>query len=108
MISLPGIVAWQTDHYGKASYYADALNGKKTASGELYHSDSLTAAHLRLEFGTRIRVINVENGKSVIVRINDRGPFVKDRIIDLSRKAMEELDGLEDGVIDVKWVVIKK
>lgn len=88
--------------YGKASYYADHFQGRKTASGELYHPDSLTAAHKTLKFGTLVKVENIKNGKSVIVKINDRGPFVEGRIIDLSRSAMKKLDGLEKGIIEVK------
>ena len=88
--------------YGKASYYADRFMGRKTASGELYHPDSLTAAHKTLKFGTIVNVRNVRNGKSVIVRINDRGPFVEGRIIDLSGRAMRALNGIDKGVIDVK------
>jgi len=92
--------------YGKASYYADRFQGRKTASGELFHSDSLTAAHKVLPFGTWVKVTDDKKSTSVNVRINDRGPFVEGRIIDLSKKAMMELDGIDKGVIDVKVEVI--
>lgn len=92
----------QEPEYGKATYYADRFHGRPTASGELYHSDSLTAAHPAYPFGTLLRVTNMENKASVIVRINDRGPFITGRIIDLSRRAMKMLRGLDKGVIYVQ------
>ena len=94
--------------YGKASYYADRFLGKKTASGELYHPDSLTAAHKTLPFGSKVKVTNVNNEISVIVKVNDRGPFIEGRIIDLSRNAMNILKGIDSGLIDVKVEVLKK
>lgn len=72
---------------GHASYYADKFHGRKTASGERFDMHKFTAAHKKLPFGTKVRVTNEANGKSVIVEINDRGPFVKSREIDLSKKA---------------------
>ncbi len=93
--------------YGKASYYADKFQGKPTASGELYDSDKLTAAHRTLPFGTSCRVTNIANKKIVTVRINDRGPHVKGRIIDLSYQAMQLLDGLRAGEIDVMVEVLR-
>ena len=77
--------------YGKASYYAGRFLGKKTASGELYHPDSLTAAHKTLPFGSKVKVTNMYNDISVIVKVNDRGPFIEGRIIDLSRNAAYSL-----------------
>jgi len=102
------IVKGQSDfvQFGKASYYADKFNGRKTASGEIYNHSKKTAAHKSLDFGTKVRVINLENKKSIVVIINDRGPFVKGRIIDLSKSAAEELDFLDKGIIDVKIEVI--
>ena len=70
-----------------ASYYGKELAGRRTASGERFNPGAMTAAHRTLPFGTRVRVTNIHNGRSVIVRINDRGPFVKGRSIDLSRGA---------------------
>ena len=86
---------------GKASYYARWFEGKKTASGEIFENQELTAAHRSLPFGTEAEVVNPENGKSVSVRINDRGPYRRGRIIDLSRAAARELGMLDSGIIDV-------
>ena len=96
-----------TLQYGKASYYADKFQGRKTASGELYDRNKLTAAHRTLPFGTVCKVTNLNNNRSVIVKINDRGPFATSRIIDLSYRAMQQLDGISDGIIDVKVEVIR-
>ncbi len=74
-----------------ASYYHQKFDGRKTASGEIFKNDKLTAAHRKLPFGTKLRITNEVNGKSVIVTINDRGPFVKGREIDLSKKAFMEI-----------------
>jgi rare lipoprotein A len=87
---------------GKASYYADKFNGRKTANGEIFNNNDLTAAHKTLPFGTRVKVTNVNNGKSVKVRINDRGPFVAGRSIDLSKKAAQQIGMVNKGVGDVK------
>jgi len=92
---------------GKASYYAMKFQSKKTASGELYDRAKKTAAHKKLPFGTKVKVTNIENSKSVIVKINDRGPFVKDRIVDLSSSAFSRLANLGAGVIEVKIEVIR-
>jgi rare lipoprotein A len=92
---------------GKASYYADKYHGRKTASGERYDKNAMTAAHRTLPFGTRVKVTNVANGKSVVVRVNDRGPFVKGRVIDLSRAAFAAIADPREGVIRVKITVLK-
>ena len=92
---------------GKASYYALKFQSQKTASGELYDKAKKTAAHRKLPFGTKIRVTNTKNKKSVIVKINDRGPYVKGRIIDLSRSAFSRIARLEVGIINVKIEVVK-
>ncbi|GAB3016608.1 septal ring lytic transglycosylase RlpA family protein [Niabella terrae] len=86
---------------GKASYYADMFQGRKTASGEVFRQGKRTAAHKTLPFGTKVKVTNLANGKKVKVVINDRGPFVEGRIIDLSRKAARKLDMLRAGVTEV-------
>lgn len=91
---------------GEASYYADSLHGNKTASGEPYDKDALTAAHRSLPFGTRVKVTYPKTGKSVEVVINDRGPHVKGRIIDLSGAAARSLDLVEDGHGKVKLEVV--
>lgn len=93
---------------GKASWYGPGFNGKKTASGEIFNMNKLTAAHRTLDFGTLVRVTNLNNNKSVIVRINDRGPFKKGRVIDLSKKAALAIDMIKDGVIPVKVELVKK
>ncbi|PLX17813.1 MAG: septal ring lytic transglycosylase RlpA family lipoprotein [Salinivirgaceae bacterium] len=93
--------------YGKASFYANKFEGRTTASGEKYWHSKLTAAHRTLPFNTRVRVTNLEKNLSVIVRINDRGPFVKDRIIDLSKSAAKKLEFVKDGVCDVKIEVLE-
>ena len=92
---------------GLASYYNDKFDGKKTASGEIFSQKELTAAHRTLPFGTIVKVTRVSNQKQVVVRINDRGPFVDGRIIDLSYKAALELDLINVGVAEVIVEVIK-
>ena len=92
---------------GKASYYAMKFQSKKTASGELYDKAKKTAAHKKFPFGTKVKVTNIKNRKNVIVKINDRGPFVKGRIIDLSNSAFSSIANLDAGVIEVKIEVIK-
>jgi rare lipoprotein A len=92
---------------GKASFYADQFHGRKTASGETFNMDKLTAAHPSLPFGTRVRVTNLLNGKDVIVRINDRGPFVKGRIIDLSISAAKVIGLIKSGTTQVKLEAIR-
>ncbi len=87
---------------GKASYYARHHHGKKTASGERFDQNKLVAAHRNLPFGTRVRVTNLRNGRQVTVRITDRGPFVKGRIIDLSRSAAKRLDMVRSGITHVR------
>ncbi|MCQ4295666.1 septal ring lytic transglycosylase RlpA family protein [Pseudomonas stutzeri] len=87
---------------GKASYYARMHHGQLTANGETHDQNALVAAHRSLPFGTRVRVTNEQNGKQVVVRINDRGPFRRGRIIDLSRAAATQLDMLQSGVARVR------
>ncbi|MFP6849890.1 MAG: septal ring lytic transglycosylase RlpA family protein [Pseudomonas sp.] len=87
---------------GQASYYGARHHGNKTASGERFDQHALTAAHRSLPFGSLLLVTNLRNDKSVVVRINDRGPYAKKRIIDLSQKAAEQLDMLRDGVAPVR------
>jgi rare lipoprotein A len=87
---------------GQASYYADSLQGNKTASGEPYDRKAMTAAHRTLAFGTKVKVTYLKTGKTVEVTINDRGPHVKDRIIDLSGAAADALGLKDDGVGEVE------
>ena len=87
---------------GKASYYARNFRGKKTASGESFNLRHFTAAHRSLPFGTSVKVINLDNGKNVVVRINDRGPHLKGRIIDVSPAAAKEIGLLGNGTANVR------
>jgi len=96
------------EEFGIASYYADAFHGRKTASGELYHKDKLTAAHKNLPFGTIIRITRLDNKKSVKVKINDRGPYIKGRIVDLSKAAAKKLDLITDGKARVKIEIVSR
>jgi rare lipoprotein A len=92
---------------GLAVYYADALHGRPTASGEPYDKGALTAAHRALAFGTRVRVTRLDDRRSVVVRINDRGPFGDcRRVIDLSRAAAERIDMLRAGVVEVRVEIV--
>jgi rare lipoprotein A len=93
--------------HGKASYYGEGFHGKKTASGETFNMYALTAAHRSFPFGTICKVTNQSNGKSVVVRINDRGPFVQGRILDLSYKAADVIGGLRQGIMNVRIEVIR-
>ena len=86
---------------GKASYYAKKFTGRRTASGEKMHHDSLTCAHRTYPFGTLLKVTNPANGQSVIVRVTDRGPYVKGRIIDLSARAAREIGIIAQGIAPV-------
>ncbi|MEM9682785.1 MAG: septal ring lytic transglycosylase RlpA family protein [Pseudomonadota bacterium] len=89
------------DVVGVASWYGKPYHGRKTASGQVYNMYQMTAAHPSLPFGTRVAVTNLDNGRTVVVTINDRGPFVKGRIIDVSRKAASKLGFLNDGLTRV-------
>ena len=91
---------------GKASYYGDAFHGKKTSSGEVYNMWAMTCAHRWLPFGTHVKVTNLRNGKEVVVRVTDRGPFHHGRLIDLSKGAAGKLDMIRSGTTDVKIEVV--
>ncbi len=93
---------------GIASWYGPGFHGRRTASGEIYNMYAYTAAHRTLPLGTYVRVINLENGKSVVVRINDRGPFKKGRIIDLSYAAAKKIGMLEKGTARVRLEILSK
>ena len=98
---LTSIIFAQGVQKGKASYYAKKFSGRQTASGERLHHDSLTCAHRTYPFGTLLKVTNPANGKEVIVRVTDRGPYVKGRIIDLSVRAARELGIIAQGIAPV-------
>ena len=97
------------DHYlrGLASYYGPGFHGKKTANGEVFNMYKLTAAHRTLPLGTKARIWNIENGRSCIVKINDRGPFIEGRILDLSYAAGLELEMTTKGVVNVQIEIIE-
>lgn len=86
---------------GKASYYHDMFHGRRTASGAPYHKDSMTCAHLKYPFGTMLRVRNIRNGKEVIVKVTDRGPY-SHHILDLSRAAAHQLDIIRHGFAEIE------
>jgi rare lipoprotein A (peptidoglycan hydrolase) len=91
---------------GEASYYGEELAGNPTASGELFEPGKLTAAHRSLPLGSRVRVTNVSNGESVVVRVNDRGPFAKNRVIDVSKAAAREIGLLRRGTGQVRLELV--
>jgi rare lipoprotein A len=93
---------------GTASYYGGKFHGRKTASGERFNQNGLTAAHKTLPLGTKVRVTNLRNGESVNVKINDRGPFHKGRVLDLSKGAAREIGMLGAGTAKVKVEVIAR
>jgi peptidoglycan lytic transglycosylase len=91
---------------GKASWYGAFHHGRRTASGEIFDMHALTAAHRTLPLGTRLRVTNLSNGKSIDVRVNDRGPTIRSRIIDVSRGVATALDAVAAGVFPVELVIL--
>lgn len=92
---------------GLAAYYHNGLNGHRTASGQRYNAGAMTAAHQTLPFGTRVKVTHAKNNRSVVVRINDRGPTQAGRVIDLSRAAAGQLRMLREGLAEVRLEVVK-
>ncbi|HVZ39585.1 MAG TPA: septal ring lytic transglycosylase RlpA family protein [Candidatus Kapabacteria bacterium] len=101
--SRPGMLLVQE---GDASYYADAFEGRRTASGETFSQSERTAAHRTYPFGTILRVTNLKSGQSTEVRVNDRGPFKETRVLDVSRRAAEEIGLTRDGVARVRIEVL--
>jgi rare lipoprotein A len=91
---------------GKASYYADKFEGQPTANGEKYKASKLTAAHRTLPFGTKVKVTNLANNEFVVVTINDRGPFIEGRVIDVSKAAAERLSFFNQGTADVRLEIV--
>jgi len=91
---------------GVASWYGEPFHGRPTSSGEIYDMNDLTCAHPSLPFGTRLRVQNLDNGRTATVRINDRGPFAKERIVDVSKRAAEELGMIGPGTARVRITVL--
>ena len=107
--------AWRTLNSGKilltlegiASYYAQDFHGKQTSNGEIFDMNALTAAHRTFPFGTKVRVTNLENNKTVVVRVNDRGPFKEGRMMDLSMGAAKEIDLIRTGTARVRLEVLE-
>ena len=93
---------------GKGSYYGPEFEGKRTANGEVFRANTHTAAHRSLPFGTKVRVKNLANGREVTLRINNRGPFVKGRIIDVSERAARDLGMIKKGVVPVEVTVLEE
>lgn len=110
MISTLGIYSFTEDANDAktsfASYYHDKFNGKKTASGEVFDNSKLTAANRTLPFGTLLKVTNLKNGKSVVVRINDRGPFTANRALDMSKAAFKAIGDVSHGKIPVEYEIV--
>jgi rare lipoprotein A len=100
----PAVVGWTEQ--GNASWYGNPFNGRRSSNGEVYDMYKLTAAHRTLPFETMVRVTNLSNGKSIVVRITDRGPFVDNRVIDLSLAAARELESVGPGVVPVRLEVL--
>ncbi len=93
---------------GEASYYADSYNGLKTANGEIFDNSLMTAAHKHLKLGSIIKVTRIDTGKSITVRVNDRGPYAGNRILDLSKAAAEQLDMTKNGTAMIEIEVLSK
>jgi len=102
----PPVEKWKPYEVGKASWYGRRLHGSKTASGKRYDQYQFTAAHKKLPFGTMVRVTNLKNGKTCVVKITDRGPFIRGRVIDLSLVAAQETGVYTSGVAGVKLEVL--
>jgi len=89
------------------SYYANKFNGNKTASGETYRHSKMTGAHKSLSFGTRVEIINIDNDKSVIITVNDRGPLKPAREFDISQGAFKKIANLNEGIVKVKYRILR-
>lgn len=98
VIAAPAVVATQT---GRASWYGPGFHGRRTANGETFDENAMSAAHRTWPMGSLVQVTNLENGRSVMVRVNDRGPFARGRVIDVSRAAARALDFEQDGEVRV-------
>jgi len=92
---------------GKASYYGPGFHGRKCANGQVFDMNKLTCAHKTLPFGTKLKVTNLKNGKSTVVEVTDRGPYVKGRIIDLSKAAAQKIDMVAAGVVNVEIEIVQ-
>lgn len=101
-------IAYAKAQSGKASWYGPGFQGRKTANGERFNMNAYSAAHRTLAFGTKICVHNLKNGKGVTVRVNDRGPFVRGRVVDVSRQAARTLGMVRSGTAPVRVTVVNK
>ncbi|MDY8110506.1 septal ring lytic transglycosylase RlpA family protein [Fulvimarina sp. 2208YS6-2-32] len=101
-VATTDIVSAASASGGHASYYGKRFHGRTTANGETFNMNAMTAAHKTLPFGTKVKVTNRNNGKSVVVRINDRGPFIRGRVIDLSQGAASKIGMVKSGTANVK------
>lgn len=99
---------WDYDQQGRASWYGKPFHGRQTANGEIYDQNELTAAHQTLPLPSVVRVTNLENGRSLVLRVNDRGPFIQGRIIDVSRRAAQLLKFHGQGTTQVRVEVLEK
>jgi rare lipoprotein A len=106
ILIMVGFIPLQAQQRGKATFYSRRATGARTSSGERLHHDSMTCAHRKYPFGTLLKVTNLSNGKEVVVRVTDRGPFGRGRIIDLSWGAAKQLDMLSKGVVMVEVVPV--
>lgn len=111
MISTLGIYSFNKDNAEEtrtsfASYYHDKFNGRRTASGDIFDNSKLTAANRSLPFGTKLKVTNLRTGKSVIVEVNDRGPYHSSRVLDLSKAAFEEIGNPARGTMPVEYEIL--
>ena len=104
---IPGMPGNSHKVSGLASWYGPGFHGNLTANGERYDQNGISAAHKTLPFDTIVRVTNLTNGKEIDVRINDRGPFIKGRIIDLSKGAAKKIDMIRDGVVPVRLEILR-
>lgn len=105
-LQLPSKAQLGKEYTGKASFYGNEFVGRKTANGEIYGQTSMTAAHRSLPFGTIVEVTNLQNNKTCVVRINDRGPFARGRIIDLTSSAAKAIGFIKSGIAEVKLRIV--
>lgn len=91
-----------------ASYYHDKFNGRKTASGEIFDNTKFTAANMKLPFGTKVKITNLKSGKSVVVKVNDRGPFHSARAFDLSKAAFSAIGSVHSGTIPIEYEIVEE
>ena len=110
MISVFGIYSFKNNSNNAktsfTSFYHDKFNGRKTASGEIFDNKKFTAANMKLPFGTKVKITNLRNGESVVVRVNDRGPFHSGRAFDISKAAFDEIGDLKHGTLPIEYEVL--